>query len=89
MKTTAEALVLDAFWSKAIKKETKDVRTAFEVRESGSIPIKHKEIRCHLLFYIKSDTLQRKARCRWRSHDKAIQRIDLFQSCSSLVKLFR
>jgi Reverse transcriptase (RNA-dependent DNA polymerase) len=63
-----DALDIDActntdFWRKAIeKKEMNNVRIAFKVCEDGVIPVMHKEIRCHLIFDIKSDTLQRKAR---------------------------
>ena len=62
-----EALAIDArtgtdLWQKAIEKEMKNVRIAFSVSEDGSIPVMHKEIKCHMIFDIKSDTLQRKAR---------------------------
>ena len=62
-----DALDIDArtntdFWRKAIEKEMNNVRIAFKVCEDGVIPVMHKEIRCHLIFDIKSDTLQRKAR---------------------------
>jgi ribosomal protein L31E len=62
-----DALEIDArtntdFWRKAIEKEMNNVRIAFKVCEDGVIPVMHKEIRCHLIFDIKSDTLQRKAR---------------------------
>jgi len=46
----------------AIEKEMKNVRAAFDVRHDGSLPVGHKEIKCHLIFDIKSDTLARKAR---------------------------
>jgi Reverse transcriptase (RNA-dependent DNA polymerase) len=62
-----EALAIDArnntdFWRKAIEKEMKNVRIALKVCENGEIPVMHKEIKCHLVFDIKSDTLARKAR---------------------------
>ena len=62
-----EALAIDArtntdFWRKAIEKEMKNVRIALRVCENGDIPAMHKQIKCHLVFDIKSDTLARKAR---------------------------
>ena len=36
--------------------------TAFDVREDGKVPIGYKEISCHMIFDVKSDTLARKAR---------------------------
>ena len=61
-----EALAIDAktnttFWRDAILKEMKNVGMAFEFPEDGKIPIGYKEIRCHMIFDIKSD-LTRKAR---------------------------
>jgi hypothetical protein len=65
--TIDEALAIDArtstdFWQTAIEKEMKNVRVAFDVRDDGSIPVGYKEIKCHMVFDIKSDTLARKAR---------------------------
>ena len=40
----------------------RNVFTAFDIRADGKIPAFHTEIRCHLIFDIKADTLQRKAR---------------------------
>jgi hypothetical protein len=49
-------------WHKAIEKEMHNVMVAFDVRDDGKVPIGFKEISCHLVFDIKSDTLARKAR---------------------------
>ena len=52
----------DHFWRDAIRKEMKVVEPAFELLPEGSpIPPGYKEIRCHLVFDVKSD-FQRKAR---------------------------
>ena len=61
-----EALAIDdetgtTFWRDAIEKEMKNVGIAFEFCEDGKIPVAHTEIKCHMVFDIKS-TLQRKAR---------------------------
>ena len=66
-RTVEEALAIDGktgtdLWRKAIEKEMTNVNVAFDVREDGSVPIGYKEIKCHLIFDIKSDTLARKAR---------------------------
>jgi hypothetical protein len=66
-KSVPEALEIDKktgtdFWRRAIEKEMKNVQVAFEIREDGSIPVGFREITCHLVFDIKSDTLARKAR---------------------------
>ena len=66
-KSVPEALEIDKktgtdFWRRAIEKEMKNVHVAFEIREDGSIPVGFREITCHLVFDIKSDTLARKAR---------------------------
>ena len=50
------------FWEEAINKEMRNVYTAFDIRDDGKIPPFFKEIRCHMIFDIKADTLQRKAR---------------------------
>jgi len=49
------------FWADAIAKEMKNVMVAFEFPEDGTVPPGHKEIKCHMIFDIKS-TLDRKAR---------------------------
>jgi hypothetical protein len=61
------ALALDQktgtdMWRRAIEKEMRNVATAFDVREDGKVPIGYKEISCHMIFDVKSDTLARKAR---------------------------
>ena len=38
------------------------MQVAFDVRDDGKVPIGFKEISCHPIFDIKSDTLARKAR---------------------------
>jgi hypothetical protein len=44
-------------WRKAIKKEMCNVMVAFDVRDDGSkVPIGFKEISCHLVFDIKSNS---------------------------------
>ena len=65
-KTVQEALEIDRrtgtdFWRKAIEKEMKNVRIAFEFRDDDKVPIGYKHIPCHMVFDIKSD-LRRKAR---------------------------
>ena len=62
-----EALDIDRrtgtdMWRKAIEKEMRNVMVAFDVRDDGKVPIGFKEISCHLIFDVKSDTLARKAR---------------------------
>jgi hypothetical protein len=49
-------------WRKAIKKEMRNVMVAFDVKDDGKVPIGFKEISCHLVFDIKSNTLAQKAR---------------------------
>lgn len=61
-----EALRIDertgtTFWRDAIEKEMKNAGLAFDFPEDGFIPPGWKEIKCHMIFDIKS-TLQRKAR---------------------------
>jgi hypothetical protein len=46
---------------KAIEKEMKNVRVAFEFNEEDKMPVGHSEIRLHWVFNIKMDSLQRKA----------------------------
>lgn len=66
-KNVPEVLAIDRktgtdFWAKAIEKEMRNVRIAFDIRDDEVPPIGYKEIHCHLVFDIKSDTLARKAR---------------------------
>ena len=66
-KTVADAFAIDQktgtdLWRKAIEKEMRNVQVALDIREDGVVPVGFKEISCHLIFDIKSDTLQRKAR---------------------------
>ena len=66
-KTVEQALEIDQrtgtdLWRKAIEKEMKNVQVALDVREDGQVPVGFKEISCHLVFDVKSDTLERKAR---------------------------
>ena len=49
------------FWQKAIEKEMKNVRPAYEFAEDGKVPIGYKEIPLHMVFDIKMD-LTRKCR---------------------------
>jgi hypothetical protein len=62
-----EALDIDKrmgtdMWRKAIEKEMCNVMVAFDVKDDGKVPIGFKEISCHLVFDIKSNTLAQKAR---------------------------
>ena len=66
-KTVEEAFAIDEragtdLWRLAIEKEMRNVQVALDVREDGVVPVGYKEITCHLVFDIKLDTLQRKAR---------------------------
>ncbi len=66
-RTVEEAFAIDKrtgtnFWREAIDKEMRNVRVAFDIRNDGQVPVGYKEISCHLIFDIKSDTLARKAR---------------------------
>lgn len=75
-KTADEALQIDRetgtdYWAKAIEKEMKNVRVAFDVRDdisieearSGKKLVGYQEIGCHMIFDIKMDGLfTRKAR---------------------------
>jgi hypothetical protein len=65
-KTVDEALRFDMedgteIWQKAVKKEMKNARVAFEFNDNNTIPVGHSEIRLHWVFDIKMDSLQRKA----------------------------
>ncbi len=67
-KTVKRALEIDketgtTFWRDAITKEMKTVDKAFEVLPDGSSkPVGYNFIKCHLIFYCKAGTLQRKCR---------------------------
>jgi hypothetical protein len=65
-RTIARALEIDKetgtdYWRKGIEKEMKNNKSAFEVRENGSVPPGYKKITCHMIFDIKMD-FTRKAR---------------------------
>jgi len=66
-RTVEEALLLDKkngndLWEKALAKEMKNVKIAFEFYKPGARPpVGHKEIRCFLIWDVKMD-LTRKAR---------------------------
>ena len=65
-KTVEEALEIDRetgtdFWQKAIEKEMKNIRAAYEYSEDGKIPVGYKEIPLHMVFDIKMN-LERKCR---------------------------
>jgi len=65
-RNVTEAHAIDAktgtdFWAKAIERERHNVWPAFDVWEDGKVPVRYKEIQCHLVFDIKSDTLAWKA----------------------------
>jgi hypothetical protein len=49
------------FWRKAIDKEMRNVKPAFEFRDDNKVPIGYKHIDCHMIFDVKLD-LTRKAR---------------------------
>jgi hypothetical protein len=67
-KTVKEALALDkkngnTFWADAIAKEMKDVCVAFKILLDGqSAPIGYQKIPCHMIFDIKMEDFQKKAR---------------------------
>jgi hypothetical protein len=66
-KTVEQAIRFDeedgtTFWRDAVEKEMKNVRVAFEFNDQDSIPVAHKEVRCHWVFDVKMASLQRKAR---------------------------
>jgi hypothetical protein len=67
-KTIKEALELDkkngnTFWADAIAKETKDICVAFKILLDGlSAPIGYQKIPCHMIFDIKMEDFQSKAR---------------------------
>lgn len=51
-----EALEIDAqkgtdFWRKSIRKEMKNVRITFDIRDDEVTLVRHKEVKCHLIFW--------------------------------------
>jgi Reverse transcriptase (RNA-dependent DNA polymerase) len=51
------------FWQDALKKDMDAVLVAFKILEEGvERPVGYEKVRCHVVFDIKMDTLQRKAR---------------------------
>ena len=67
-KTVEEALAIDkkngnTFWADAIAKEIKNARVAFKKLEDGEeAPRGYQFVRCHMVFDIKMEDFQRKAR---------------------------
>ena len=67
-KTVKEAAKLDANngdtkWMDAISKEMKNIRVAFDNMKDGDrATIGHKQINCHLIYYVKMEDFRRKAR---------------------------
>ncbi len=67
-KTVKEALALDrkngnTLWADAIAKEMKEVCIAFNILPDGrSAPIGYQKIRCHMIFNMKMEDFQQKAR---------------------------
>ncbi len=67
-KTVKEALELDkkngnTFWADTIANEMKDVCAAFKILLDGqSASIGYQKIPCHMIFDIKMEDIQRKAR---------------------------
>eukprot|EP00804_Cyclotella_cryptica_P026575 CCRYP_014011-RA/>CCRYP_014011-RA protein AED:0.14 eAED:0.14 QI:0/0/0/1/0/0.25/4/0/793 len=63
-----EAYVIDkatgtTFWRDAIKKETTNVRVAFDILADGAAPpLDHQFVRCHMIFDVKMEEFQCKAR---------------------------
>jgi hypothetical protein len=66
--TVEQALDIDhrtgtTFWRDAIEKEFANVRPALDIRDDLTIgSTGFKEIRCHLIFDVKAETVTRKAR---------------------------
>lgn len=74
-----EALKVDSmtgtdFWKKAIDKEMRNVKPAFEFRDDNKVPIQYKHIDCHMIFDGKLD-LTRKAQFVAGGHQTIPQRI--------------
>ena len=67
-KSVAEARRIDkkngnSLWEDAIRKEMKAVQVAFKLLDDGErAPPTYQQIRCHMIFDVKMDTFQRKAR---------------------------
>jgi hypothetical protein len=67
-KTVKEALALDhkngnTLWADAIAKEMKEVCIAFNILPDGqSAPIGYQKIPCHMIFDVKMEDFQQKAR---------------------------
>ncbi len=67
-KTVKEALALDrkngnTLWADAVAKEMKEVRIAFNILPDGrSAPIGYQKIPCHMIFDMKMEDFQQKAR---------------------------
>ncbi len=67
-KTVKEALALDrkngnTLWADAIAKEMEEVRIAFNILPDGrSAPIGYQKIPCHMIFDVKMEDFQQKAR---------------------------
>ncbi len=67
-KTVKEALALDrkngnTLWADAIAKEMKEVHIAFNILPDGqSAPIGYQKILCHMIFDMKMEDFQQKAR---------------------------
>jgi hypothetical protein len=67
-KSVKEALEIDKktntdYWRRAIEKEMKNVRPAFNILPAGARrPVARQEIRCHMIFDVKLGDLTRKAR---------------------------
>jgi hypothetical protein len=67
-KTVKEALALDhkngnTLWADAIAKEMKEVCIAFNILPDGqSAPIEYQKILCHMIFDMKMEDFQQKAR---------------------------
>eukprot|EP00978_Attheya_sp_CCMP212_P034405 scaffold143909_cov63-Attheya_sp.AAC.1 len=90
-----EALRLDRendndLWTKAIEKEMKNVRVAFEFHPKGEIPVGHKPVGVHWVFDIKLGTLQRKARLVGNGNETEVPKEITFSSVVSResVRLF-
>ena len=64
----AEALAIDCrtgttFWADAIAKEMKNVQIAFKFPEDGVVPPGFTEIKCHMIFDIKSTLAREASQC--------------------------
>ena len=67
-KTVREALELDksngnSLWKDAIEKEMRNVGIAFKILDNNdNVPIGYQFMKCHLIFTVKMDSFERKAR---------------------------